>query len=408
MPSLADISPDPVRFAVVLLAIGGAGLYVAARFATHALIGRAAGGASRERSAGGIALGHWLPTVAVCAMALIAGRADLAIAVVFAVSVAALLLALGMTVFLVPSEPLPPTRRVWPFLLPAGLLVVVAGFGSALNLIHALMLAVLGVCVLGVWRSLNDESAGLDRVLNAAEAGSESDASPPATGTIPTTTLVMPTTPGADPAALAGAAGPAAATSPGTPTHPWFSWRALQWSLSAVLAFFAGWLVVRGTLIADVSSHWLRPTILIAGAVSPLLVLPLLAVGTDLAQRNQSGEACSACVGLALLNLLGLLPLLIVGWAVRCVLTDGLPAAGYASVRAGVLQPASAWFMRLPSLPLPLTTWRIDAIVITVVGFALLPAALGRWRLGRIEAVALIAGYAAYLAVSALLSVTSR
>ena len=102
----------------------------------------------------------------------------------------------------------------------------------------------------------------------------------------------------------------------------------------------------------------------------------------------------------------GLVPLLIVAWAVRTVFVVGMPKSGYASTRQGVFQPATDWFMRLPSLPLPLTVWRIDAIVITVVGFALLPAALGKWRLGRMEAVALIAGYAGYLAVSAFLTVS--
>ena len=374
-----------MRWVAVLLSLGGVGLYIASRFGTHALIGR--GGGTSERTepaiAGGIALGHWAPTVAVSMTALIAGRADLAIAVAFAVSVASLLLALGMTVFLVPSEPLPASRRVWPFLLPAGLLIVVAGFGSALNLIHAVMLAVLGVCVLGVWRSLREEQTSIEQVLTAAEGGE-------------------PVTPRDD----AAASPEVLATPPQTSRGQRFVfWRVLQWSLSTGLAMFAAWTVVKGTLIADAVSPWLRAGILIAGAISPLLVLPLLAIGTDLAQRNRSGEACSACVGLALLNLLGLVPLLIVAWAIRSVLVVGLPNAGYASSRQGVFQPATDWFMRLPSLPLPLTVWRIDAIVITVVGFALLPAALGKWRLGRMEAVALIAGYAGYLAVSAFLAV---
>ncbi|QOV92240.1 hypothetical protein [Humisphaera borealis] len=368
-----------MRWVAMLLSLGGVGLYIAARFGTHALIGRGSGPAERARpAAGGIALGHWAPTVAVSMTALFAGRADLAIAVAFAVSVAALLLALGMTVFLVPSEPLPTSRRVWPFLLPAGLLIVVAGFGSALNLIHAVMLAVLGVCVLGLWRSLREEQGSIEQVLTAAEGG---ELAPPV----------------------------GAAESAAGPKSRWqslVSWRVLQWALSVGLAMFAGWTVVRGTLIADAASPWLRAGILVAGAISPLLVLPLLAIGTDLAQKNQSGEACSACVGLALLNLLGLVPLLIVAWAIRSVVVTGLPKAAYASTRQGLFQPATDWFMRLPSLPLPLTVWRIDAIVITVVGFALLPAALGKWRLGRMEAVALIAGYAGYLAVSAFLTVT--
>jgi Ca2+/Na+ antiporter len=46
--------------------------------------------------------------------------------------------------------------------------------------------------------------------------------------------------------------------------------------------------------------------------------------------------------------------------------------------------------------------------VLAVLAFALLPAAQGKWRLGRLEAVALIVGYAAYLAASAFLAVRTR
>jgi len=373
---------DPMRWVTALLVLGGVGLYIAARFGTHALVGRGTPAGQRERSiAGGIALGHWAPTVAVSALALIAGRIDIAVGVAFGVSVAALLLALGMTVLLVPSEPLPATRRAWSYVLPAGLLIVVAGFGAALNLIHAIMLAVLGVCVLGIWRSLRDHPATLGDVLASAEAGDLPPESTP-------TTLDYAT--------------------PGEPRPRQFPWRILQWALAMGLALLAARAVMLGVLRADASSNWLRAAILVVGGISPLLVLPLLATGTDLAQRNRSGEACSACVGLALLNLLGLLPLLIVGWIVRTIAIDGLGKPGYVSVRAGLFQPASEWFMRIPSMPLPMAVWRIDAVVLTIVGFALLPAALGKWRLGRIEAIALIAGYTAYLAVSAFLTVAGR
>jgi hypothetical protein len=40
-----------------------------------------------------------------------------------------------------------------------------------------------------------------------------------------------------------------------------------------------------------------------------------------------------------------------------------------------------------------------------VVGFALLPAALGRWFIGRLESAGLILGYAAYLAATAAINV---
>ena len=50
-------------------------------------------------------------------------------------------------------------------------------------------------------------------------------------------------------------------------------------------------------------------------------------------------------------------------------------------------------------MPYPLTVWRIDTVLVLVLGFALLPLALGRWSLGRTEAGGLIVAYAVYLAV---------
>ena len=389
MQLLAEIlqeAGDPARLPMVMLALGGLGLYIAARVGTHALVGpRGFGGAA----AGAIALGHWVPTAAVALTAVVAGPADVALGVTFATSVAAVSLAVGMTVFLVPSEPLPASRRAWPFLLPAALLVVVAGFGGALNLIHALMLAGLGLAVLGVWRgTAADDPAAAGDLLAAVH--------------------------GTGPQAAGGRAADAApayevAGDPPRPDHA-RAWRMLQWALAAGLAVVAARAAVVGTIRTDATSLYLRAGILAAGAVSPLLVLPLLAVGTDLAQRNRSGEACSACVGLALLNQLVLLPLVVVSWIAQSLWQTGWPRGGsdYGSARAAWYQPLSDAFMKVPSVPLPLSAWRIDSVVLVVLGFALLPAALGKWRLGRLEAVALIVGYAAYLAASAFLAVRTR
>jgi Ca2+/Na+ antiporter len=52
-----------------------------------------------------------------------------------------------------------------------------------------------------------------------------------------------------------------------------------------------------------------------------------------------------------------------------------------------------------------LATWRIDAVMLSVLGLAMIPIALGRWEVRRWEAIGLVAGYALYLAVSAAVSV---
>ena len=48
-------------------------------------------------------------------------------------------------------------------------------------------------------------------------------------------------------------------------------------------------------------------------------------------------------------------------------------------------------------LPLPLITWRVDVVVLVVLGFILLPTSLGRWRLGKAEGVVLITLYVLYV-----------
>jgi hypothetical protein len=51
-------------------------------------------------------------------------------------------------------------------------------------------------------------------------------------------------------------------------------------------------------------------------------------------------------------------------------------------------------------MPYPMTVWRIDTVLVLVLGFALIPISLGRWSLGRAEAGGLIAGYVLYLALT--------
>jgi Ca2+/Na+ antiporter len=53
----------------------------------------------------------------------------------------------------------------------------------------------------------------------------------------------------------------------------------------------------------------------------------------------------------------------------------------------------------------PMASWRVDTVLILVMGTLLSPIAFGRWRLARLEGVILIIVYAAYLVSSAVLSV---
>ena len=53
-----------------------------------------------------------------------------------------------------------------------------------------------------------------------------------------------------------------------------------------------------------------------------------------------------------------------------------------------------------PSVAMPLRLWRGDTVMLCVAGLLILPAALGRWRLGRLEGGALIVLYVAYVGLA--------
>jgi len=74
-------------------------------------------------------------------------------------------------------------------------------------------------------------------------------------------------------------------------------------------------------------------------------------------------------------------------------LCAGLPAVmGLRAVRRYLLS-TDAW----AAFPLPYGTWRIDSMVMIVVGLLILPIALGRWGPSRIEGLLLVVLYVLYL-----------
>jgi hypothetical protein len=58
----------------------------------------------------------------------------------------------------------------------------------------------------------------------------------------------------------------------------------------------------------------------------------------------------------------------------------------------------------LRETPFPLVSWRIDSVILVVLGFALIPVSLARWTFSRVESVVLIIAYAIYLWLVAFLS----
>jgi hypothetical protein len=57
-----------------------------------------------------------------------------------------------------------------------------------------------------------------------------------------------------------------------------------------------------------------------------------------------------------------------------------------------------------PPTPFPVVTWRVDTVILVVLGFALIPVAMGRWLPERVESGLLILAYLAYLFVKAIVA----
>lgn len=379
-------APDELSFkpATVLLVLGGVGLYIGSRAAADALSRRADRRLPAGRLPGRLAVGHWGPVALVALFAAFAGRADIALGVVFGTTVATLALGVGVVTYLDPPDALPPTRRAWPFLLAGAVFVLVAGFAGRLTPVHAVMLMVLGAAVLGVWRAAAAEDLAVGRVLSR-EAPSDDEVLPP----------------------------------PGDR-----GLRIAQAVLAVGVAAAAARAAVEGTVTADAASRIFRAALLSAGVLSPMLTLPMLATGTDLAQRNRSAEASGAFAGVALLNVFVLLPAVILVWYAKSFAAAGgfkaASAAAAAVPRVEIvppdfqpvpLGPIRLWWSQLAAVyaqgspvPLPRTVWRVDVVVLAVLGLLLVPVALGRWVIGRLEATGLVLAYAAYLAATAALS----
>lgn len=289
------------------------------------------------------ALGQWLPIAATVIAATLFGHPEIAVSVIFGTSVACLSLVLGLATYLAPLQNLPASRRVWPFVLPAALLPFMAGFSGHISWWHALMMLGLGGAVLSVW-------------LQAPDA--------------PTTPHEERPEPGIMSMAILGAVALAA--------------------VGAVLS-------VKGVILSSQYAQLLTAGTLAATILSPLLVLPTLGTASLVAQRGYAGQALSALVGTVLLNLCALLPLTAILWYVTSLHGHG-PDQAAAADGHGLLNP----FAGLNGLPYAMATWRIETVMLVVLGFALTPVAMGRWVLGRLESVLLVVGYAAYLGIVAI------
>jgi Ca2+/Na+ antiporter len=359
--TLAAAAADPLAPWGPHLLIGGLiALFACARVLVALLV-------RQESWLGARALAYFAPIAATALVAMFLGRPDVAMAVVFGTSVAAMTTVVGYIALAGPvGAGSPRARRIWAFQLAAALLVLVAGFKGTLTWRDAVALLIQGMLLLTLWndRAADDRPTGeaLDDAL-----------SPP------------PAVPAGNPLNYASA-------DAGALSHPWTARRVLlltvELTLTTVLLWLGAWAVTHGTTRTGPALRGLAPIALAGSAVSVGLAMPMMYGAWRLAANHRGWAPVTTQVLVVLLNLCALLPVLIM-----------IPyAAAHVPGLSRWAGDALFWHEGLPKvLVFPAALWRVDNVVLVVMGVFLLPVSLGKWALGREEGAVLIAGYFFYL-----------
>ncbi len=390
---LAASSPD----IVFLFSSAGLVLYVASRAAVDALT------ATDDPLPGRMAFAQWVPIAWAAILAAAAGHTDIAITLIFATSVTVLALDLGVLTILSPRQDIVlRNARVWPLLIPAAMLPLLAGFSSTLTWIHACMMILLGFAVAGAWRACESiPDAVYVRPLARSDPPDKSATNPP--GGFP----VVPVAVGR------GAVAPMPQT--GTTTRRPI--RLVQLIISILLAGVGGWIAVLAILATGQRSR----SVLATAIISPLLTLPVLGTGAIAAGNRKMGAVTANLVGIVLLNLCALLPAVIFISYIRQAIDLARPTFATTAIMspAATSRPANSETspttapspaitdvssQQLQPVHFPIAVWRIDCILVMALGLLLIPISLGRWTLERSEGLALAFGYIAYLIASAALA----
>jgi hypothetical protein len=113
----------------------------------------------------------------------------------------------------------------------------------------------------------------------------------------------------------------------------------------------------------------------------------MIGPGCTLAQQGHYTSAVSSMAAFVLINLCISLPIVIIVWYLHAVPFES-PEQWINAIKAVESDRP---------LIFPLIVWRVDTILLMVLGMALIPMSIGRWVPGRIEGVMLILLYAAYM-----------
>jgi cation:H+ antiporter len=290
--------------------------------------------AEKEALAGRRAVGHWIPIAAAAMVAVARHRGDMAISIIFATSVGCLSLVVGSICIMSGNSEAPAgSRRAWPFALVAALLTLLAGFAGALSWRHALVLLIEGGALALAWKELSGGEPQNRRRFDGL--------------------------------------------------------RRAQMGLCVLLSIIGGIAAVVGTQWMGRDFPAIGDVALVVAVLGPILVLPMVTAGARLVRSNQEWAAITSAVGVVLLNLCVLLPVTVLTWYAAQV--------DRGDFRSRSVERVVAALVKAGPLPFSWVTWRVDNVVLVLLAFVLVPASLGRWRLGRAEGFMLVALYAVYV-----------
>lgn len=316
---------------VFLFAAAGILLYIASRAAADAMT------SLKDPSPSRLALAQWMPIAWAAIIPTALGRHEIGVGIVFATSVGAIGLILGILLTISPDTTTTgPHVRSWPFIVPSAMLCLLAGFSGTLNWLHGVMLFVLGACVLAVWLDRHG-----DQTMRIAFA---------------------------------------------TPR-----WSRVQLLIAIGLGAVGAWMALKGISMSGSRTRVNASGLISLVIVSPLLLLPMLGTCGLAAHNNRFAPAATAIVGVVLLNLCLLLPMVILAHYMHQLVLTLLHTPA-----STILEAAQS----LKPMPFPLAVWRVDTVLLLVIGLLLIPVSQGRWQLRRVEGLALAFTYAAYLIIS--------
>jgi Ca2+/Na+ antiporter len=330
----------------ILLPLLGAaaGWYIAGRAAVASL-------GKNEVSPLKRAAAHCIAVGILSLIAVMRHESQIAIGVIFGASIASLSLVLGVITFTAPPDMITiDARRKWAFVLPAAILVFLAGYQSQFTWLHALIFAVQGTVMLILWSEQTTVSGPADSAATRLTSTDSVES------------------PHRDDASV------------------WIAPALILFSVA--LSIVSGWWGVSGARTLLSQSNLPSMSILAATMLGPGLVISMIGTGTELSHRHQFTAAASTQVAFVLLNLCVVLPITIVVWYV------------HKSIHPFVWRELLDRLRNVQAdfpLHFPAIVWRVDVVMLMLLGLALLPMSLGRWLPGKTEGAVLIFLYAAYL-----------